>query len=57
VVLNALIEARETLRNIKGPDVVSVGLCGDNLDERGALVRISFLAECRRVNWPSELAE
>jgi flavin-binding protein dodecin len=42
-VQNALIEARATLRNIKGLDVVSVGLRGDNLDEWGALVRISFL--------------
>jgi len=44
-VQNALREARETLRNIKGLDVVSVGLRGDNLDEWGALVRISFLVE------------
>jgi flavin-binding protein dodecin len=42
-VQNALTEARATLRNIKGLDVVSVGLRGDNLDEWGALVRISFL--------------
>jgi dodecin len=44
-VQNALTEARETLRNIKGLDVVSVGLRGDNLDEWGALVRISFLVD------------
>ena len=42
---NALTEARATLRNIKGLDVVSVGLRGDNLDEWGALVRISFLVD------------
>jgi flavin-binding protein dodecin len=44
-VQNALTEARATLRNIKGLDVVSVGLRGDNLDEWGALVRISFLVD------------
>jgi flavin-binding protein dodecin len=41
----ALAEARETLRNIKAVDVVSVGLRGDNLDEWRALVRVSFLVE------------
>jgi flavin-binding protein dodecin len=44
-VRNALAESRKTLRDIKGLDVVSVGLRGDNLDEWGALVRISFLVE------------
>jgi len=44
-VQNALTEARATLRNIKGLDVVSVGLRGDNLDEWGAHVRISFLVD------------
>jgi flavin-binding protein dodecin len=44
-VQNALTESRKTLRDIKGLDVVSVGLRGDNLDEWGALVRISFLVE------------
>ena len=44
-VQNSLTEARVTLRNIKGLDVVSVGLRGDNLDEWGALVRISFLVD------------
>jgi hypothetical protein len=33
------------LRNIKGLDLVSVGLRGDNLDEWDALFRISFLVE------------
>jgi flavin-binding protein dodecin len=41
----ALDEARQTLRNIKAVDVVSVGLRGDNLDEWRAFVRISFLVE------------
>ena len=41
----ALTEARATLRNIKAVDVISTGLRGDNLDEWGALVRISFLVE------------
>jgi dodecin len=41
----ALTEARETLRNIKAVDVVSVGLRGENLDEWRAHVRVSFLIE------------
>jgi dodecin len=44
-VKQALAEAGKTLRNIKALDVVSVGLRGDNLDEWGAHVRISFLVE------------
>ncbi len=44
-VRNALTEARVALRNIKGLDVVSVGLRVDNVDEWGALVRIPFLME------------
>lgn len=44
-VKNALAEAGKNLRNVKALDVVSVGLRGDNLDEWGALVRISFLVE------------
>ena len=44
-VQNSLTEARVTLRNIKGIDVVSGGLRGDNLDEWHALVRISFLVD------------
>jgi flavin-binding protein dodecin len=41
----ALSEAQATLRNIKGLDVVSIGLRGDNLSEWRALVRVSFLVE------------
>ena len=44
-VKSALAEAGRSLRNIKALDVVSVGLRGDNMDEWGALVRISFLVE------------
>ena len=44
-VQSALNEARQTLRNIKAVDVVSVGLRGDDLSEWRALVRISFLVE------------
>ena len=44
-VKNALAEAGKNLRNVKALDVVSVGLRGDNMDEWGALVRISFLVE------------
>ena len=42
-VKNALAEASKSLRDIKALDVVSVGLRGDDMDEWGALVRISFL--------------
>lgn len=44
-VKSALAEASRTLRNVKALDVVSIGLRGDNLDEWGALVRISFLVD------------
>ena len=44
-VKQALEEARRTLRNISGVDVVSVGLRGDDLDEWRAQVRIGFLVE------------
>ena len=44
-VKNALAEAGRNIRDIKALDVVSVGLRGENMDEWGALVRISFLVE------------
>ena len=44
-VQQALEEARKSLRNISGVDVVSVGLRGDNLDEWRAQVRIGFIVE------------
>lgn len=44
-VKSALEDARKSLRSIKGVDVVSVGLRGENLDEWRAHVRISFLLE------------
>ena len=44
-VKNALAEAGRNLRDIKALDVVSVGLRGDNMDEWGALCRISFLVD------------
>lgn len=44
-VKNALAEAAKNLRDVKALDVVSVGLRGDNMDEWGALVRISFIVE------------
>ena len=44
-VQSALNEAKQTLRNIKALDVVSVGLRGDDLSEWRALVRVSFLIE------------
>ena len=44
-VRNALAEAGASLRNIKALDVVSIGLRGDNMDEWGALCRISFLVD------------
>ncbi len=44
-VQQALNEARKSLRSIKGVDVVSTGLRGDDLGEWRAHVRISFLVE------------
>ena len=44
-VQQALGEARQTLRNIKAVDVVSVGLRGDGLDEWRAHVRVAFLID------------
>lgn len=44
-VKNALAEASAHLRDVKALDVVSIGLRGDNLNEWGALCRISFLVE------------
>ncbi|MDH3706525.1 MAG: dodecin family protein [Acidimicrobiia bacterium] len=44
-VKNALAEAGRNLRDVKALDVVSVGLRGDNMDEWGALCRISFLVD------------
>jgi flavin-binding protein dodecin len=44
-VQNALAEAKQTIRNIKALDVVSIGLRGGDLGEWRALVRISFLIE------------
>jgi hypothetical protein len=44
-VRTALADARETLRNIKAVDVVSVGLRGEDLNEWRAHVRVSFLIE------------
>jgi hypothetical protein len=44
-VQQALKDAQATLRNIKGVDVVSVGLRGDNLDEWRAHVRVAFVID------------
>lgn len=44
-VQQALADARQTLRNIKGVDVVSTGLRGENLSEWRAHVRVSFLVD------------
>jgi flavin-binding protein dodecin len=41
-VQQALNDAKQTLRNIRAVDVVSVGLRGDNLDEWRAHVRVGF---------------
>jgi hypothetical protein len=41
----AVAEARRTIRNITGVDVVSVGLRGDDLDEWRAHVRVGFVVE------------
>jgi flavin-binding protein dodecin len=44
-VQNALKEARQTLRNIKAVDVVSVGLRGEDLTEWRAHVRLAILID------------
>jgi hypothetical protein len=44
-VQQALKDAQATLRNIKGVDIVSVGLRGDNLDEWRAHVRVAFVID------------
>ncbi len=44
-VKQAVEEARRTLRNISGVDIVSVGLRGENLDEWRAHVRVGFIVE------------
>jgi dodecin len=44
-VQQALADARQTLRNIKGVDVVSTGLRGENLGEWRAHVRVSILVD------------
>jgi len=44
-VRQALDEARRTVRNITGVDVVSKGLRGDGLNEWRALVRVAFVVD------------
>jgi flavin-binding protein dodecin len=44
-VRQALDEARRTVRNITGVDVVSKGLRGDELGEWRALVRVAFIVD------------
>ena len=44
-VRQAVDEARRTVRNITGVDVVSKGLRGEGLNEWRALVRVAFLVE------------
>ncbi len=51
-VRQALEEARRTVRNITGVDVVSRGLRGDDLGEWRALIRVAFVVD--RDERPSE---
>ncbi len=44
-VRQALEEARRTVRNITGVDVVSRGLRGDDLGEWRALIRVAFVVD------------
>jgi len=44
-VRQALDEARRTVRNITGVDVVSKGLRGDGMSEWRALVRVAFVID------------
>jgi flavin-binding protein dodecin len=44
-VRQALDEARRTVRNITGVDVVSKGLRGEGMSEWRALVRVAFIVD------------
>jgi len=44
-VRQAIDEARRTVRNITGVDVVSKGLRGEDLSEWRALVRVAFVVD------------
>jgi flavin-binding protein dodecin len=47
-VRQALDEARRTVRNITGVDVVSTGLRGGDLGEWRALIRVAFVIEAEK---------
>jgi flavin-binding protein dodecin len=53
-VRQALDEARRTVRNITGVDVVSTGLRGDGLGEWRALVRVAFVVDRDEDGPPTE---
>ena len=53
-VRQAIDEARRTVRNITGVDVVSKGLRGEDLSEWRALVRVAFIVD--RHERPTESA-
>jgi hypothetical protein len=45
-----LQQAQGSLRNIRAVDIVSTGICGENLDEYRAHVRVAFVVESSEIN-------
>ena len=48
--MQALRQAKTSLRNIRALDIVSTGIRGENLDEYRAHVRVAFVVEGTEVS-------
>jgi flavin-binding protein dodecin len=48
--MQALAQAKQSLRNIRAVDIVSTGIRGENLDEYRAHVRVAFIVESSDVD-------
>lgn len=48
--MQALAQAKRSLRNIRAVDIVSTGIRGENLDEYRAHVRVAFIVESSDVD-------
>jgi Uncharacterized conserved protein len=48
--MQALAQAKRSLRNIRAVDIVSTGIRGENLDEFRAHVRVAFIVESSDVD-------
>ncbi|HEY8465992.1 MAG TPA: dodecin family protein [Solirubrobacterales bacterium] len=48
--MQALAQAKRSLRNIRAVDIVSTGIRGENLDEFRAHVRVAFIVESSEVD-------